>query len=163
MKVAIIMGSSSDYPIAEKALAMLDKFGVEYIVRVISAHRALDALQRCVADFEKNEIKCVIGLAGKAAHLPGVIAGMTVLPVIGVPIKGSAFLGMDSLLSIVQMPKGVPVATVAVDAADNAALLACQILALGSQDLTEKLKDYKQELIEDVAEQDESIQIRKDN
>ena len=97
-------------------------------------------------------------MAGKAAHLPGVIAGMTVLPVIGVPIKGSAFLGMDSLLSIVQMPKGVPVATVAVDAADNAAILACQILAINSQDLTDKLNKYKQELIADVAKQDKEIQ-----
>lgn len=158
MKVAIIMGSSSDYAVAEKAITMLDKFGIESLVRVISAHRALDTLQECVADFEKNKIKCVIGLAGKAAHLPGVIAGMTVLPVIGVPIKGSAFLGMDSLLSIVQMPKGVPVATVAVDAADNAAILACQILAINSQDLTDKLNKYKQELIADVAKQDKEIQ-----
>lgn len=157
MKVAIIMGSSSDYAVAEKATKMLDKFGIEYIVRVISAHRALDSLQQCVADFEQEDIKCVIGLAGKAAHLPGVVAGMTILPVIGVPIKGSAFLGMDSLLSIVQMPKGVPVATVAVDAADNAAILACQILAIGSADLTTKLNNYKQELIADVEQQDKDI------
>lgn len=158
MKVAIIMGSSSDYSVAEKAMQMLDKFGIEYIVRVISAHRALDMLQECVQDFEKNDVKCVIGLAGKAAHLPGVIAGMTILPVIGVPIKGSAFLGVDSLMSIVQMPKGVPVATVAVDAADNAAILACQILAIKSEDLTKKMQMYKQELIDDVAKQDKDIQ-----
>ena len=94
MKVAIIMGSSSDYPIAEKALAILDKFGVEYIVRVISAHRALDTLQECVADFEKNEIKCVIGLVKQP--ICQCYSRNDSLPVIGVPIKGSAFLGMDT-------------------------------------------------------------------
>lgn len=157
MKVALIMGSKSDYAIAEKAMEMLDKFGIPYLTRVISAHRALDMLAQCVADFEKNEVKVVIAMAGKAAHLPGVIAGMTTLPVIGVPIKGSAFLGMDSLLSIVQMPKGVPVATVAVDAGDNAAILACQILALCDATLAQKLKDYKVELEESVKEQDRSL------
>lgn len=157
MKVALIMGSKSDYAIAEKAMEMLDKFGIPYLTRVISAHRALDMLAQCVADFEKNEVKVVIAMAGKAAHLPGVITGMTTLPVIGVPIKGSAFLGMDSLLSIVQMPKGVPVATVAVDAGDNAAILACQILALCDETLAQKLKDYKVELEEGVKEQDRSL------
>lgn len=157
MKVALIMGSKSDHAIAEKAMEMLDKFGIPYLTRVISAHRALDMLAQYVADFEKNEVKVVIAMAGKAAHLPGVIAGMTTLPVIGVPIKGSAFLGMDSLLSIVQMPKGVPVATVAVDAGDNAAILACQILALCDETLAQKLKDYKVELEEGVKEQDRSL------
>jgi len=118
----------------------------------------LDMLTKYVNSFEKDAVKVVIALAGKAAHLPGVIAGMTTLPVIGVPIKGSAFLGMDSLLSIVQMPTGVPVATVAVDAADNAAILACQILALISPELKQKLLKYKRELAKDVAEQDRSIQ-----
>ncbi|HHV05124.1 MAG TPA: 5-(carboxyamino)imidazole ribonucleotide mutase [Anaerolineaceae bacterium] len=158
MKVALIMGSKSDLPVALKAMEMLDKFGVPYSARVISAHRALDMLTKCVNSFEKDAVKVVIALAGKAAHLPGVIAGMTTLPVIGVPIKGSAFLGMDSLLSIVQMPTGVPVATVAVDAADNAAILACQILALNSPELKQKLLKYKRELAKDVAEQDRSIQ-----
>lgn len=157
MKVAVIMGSKSDYSVSEKALQMLDKFGVEYEVRVISAHRALETLQDFVGKFDELGISTVIALAGKAAHLPGVIAGMTTLPVIGVPIKGSAFLGMDSLMSIVQMPKGVPVATVAVDAADNAAILACQILATADVSLKDKLKDYKKELMEDVLEQDKSI------
>ncbi len=157
MKVALIMGSKSDLAIAEKAMEMLQKFGIPYLTRVISAHRALDMLAQCVADFEKDDVKVVIAMAGKAAHLPGVIAGMTTLPVIGVPIKGSAFLGMDSLLSIVQMPKGVPVATVAVDAGDNAAILACQILAIGNTDLSQKLKAYKIELEESVKEQDRSL------
>ena len=158
MKVALIMGSKSDLPVALKAMEMLDKFGVPYSARVISAHRALDMLTKYVNSFEKDAVKVVIALAGKAAHLPGVIAGMTTLPVIGVPIKGSAFLGMDSLLSIVQMPTGVPVATVAVDAADNAAIQACQILALNSPELKQKLLKYKRELAKDVAEQDRSIQ-----
>ena len=157
MKVALIMGSKSDLPIAEKAMEMLQKFGIPCLTRVISAHRALDMLAQCVADFEQNDVKVVIAMAGKAAHLPGVIAGMTTLPVIGVPIKGSAFLGMDALLSIVQMPKGVPVATVAVDAGDNAAILACQILAIGNPDLSQKLKAYKIELEESVKEQDRSL------
>lgn len=157
MKVALIMGSKSDLAIAEKAMEMLQKFGIPYLTRVISAHRALDMLAQCVADFEKDDVKVVIAMAGKAAHLPGVIACMTTLPVIGVPIKGSAFLGMDSLLSIVQMPKGVPVATVAVDAGDNAAILACQILAIGNTDLSQKLKAYKIELEESVKEQDRSL------
>ncbi|MDO5027187.1 MAG: 5-(carboxyamino)imidazole ribonucleotide mutase [Tissierellia bacterium] len=157
MKVAVIMGSKSDYSVSEKALKMLEKFGVEYQVRVISAHRALESLKDYVDQFEELEIATVIALAGKAAHLPGVIAGMTSLPVIGVPIKGSAFLGLDSLMSIVQMPKGVPVATVAVDAADNAAILACQILSIADPDLRKKLKAYKVELEEDVLEQDRSI------
>ena len=157
MKVALIMGSKSDLAIAEKAMEMLQKFDIPYLTRVISAHRALDMLAQCVADFEQNDVKVVIAMAGKAAHLPGVIAGMTTLPVIGVPIKGSAFLGMDSLLSIVQMPKGVPVATVAVDAGDNAAILACQILAICRPDLAQKLKAYKLELEESVKEQDRSL------
>ncbi|HMN13544.1 MAG TPA: 5-(carboxyamino)imidazole ribonucleotide mutase [Bellilinea sp.] len=157
MKVALVMGSKSDHPIAEKAIAMLNKFGVESLVRVISAHRALDMLVEFVGELDSLGVGTVIAIAGKAAHLPGVIAGMTTLPVIGVPVKGSAFLGMDALLSIVQMPTGVPVATVAVDAGDNAAILACQILALSSQELAAKLRAYKKELAEDVRAQDRSL------
>lgn len=157
MKVAIVLGSKSDYEISKKALEMLDKFEIDYELRVISAHRALENLEEYVDSFNEKDIKVVIAMAGKAAHLPGVIAGMTSLPVIGVPIKGSAFLGMDSLLSIVQMPKGVPVATVAVDAADNAAILACQILSIADETLKAKLAAYKIELLEDVEKQDLSI------
>ena len=130
MKVALIMGSKSDLPVALKAMEMLDKFGVPYSARVISAHRALDMLTKYVNSFEKDAVKVVIALAGKAAHLPGVIAGMTTLPVIGVPIKGSAFLGMDSLLSIVQMPTGVPRLATGVSASFCRSLLArCKALA----------------------------------
>ncbi len=160
MKVAIIMGSNSDYEVAKKACITLDEFGIEYQTRVISAHRSLNMLQEYVTEFEKEDIAVVIALAGKAAHLPGVIAGMCSLPIIGVPIKGSAFLGMDSLLSMVQMPKGVPVATVAVDGADNAAILACQILALSNNKLKNKLKAYKKQLEQTVLNQDRSINNR---
>lgn len=157
MKVAVIMGSKSDYEVSEKGLKMLEKFGIEYEVRVISAHRALETLKEFVGQFDDLGVKVVIALAGKAAHLPGVIAGMTTLPVIGVPIKGSAFLGLDSLMSIVQMPKGVPVATVAVDGSDNAAILACQMLAISNEELADKMKAYKKELEEDVLKQDQEI------
>ena len=157
MKVAVIMGSRSDLPVAEKTLQTLSSFGIEYEVRVISAHRALDMLQDYVASFAERNIQVVIALAGKAAHLPGVIAGMTTLPVIGVPIKGSAFGGLDSLMSIVQMPSGVPVATVAVDGAENAAILACQMLALASPELRAKLEAHKLTLEEGVQEQDRQV------
>ena len=157
MKVAIVLGSKSDFEIGKKAMDMLDKFEIDYELRVISAHRALESLEEYVNQFDEKGVKTVIAMAGKAAHLPGVIAGMTTLPVIGVPIKGSAFLGVDSLLSIVQMPKGVPVATVAVDAGDNAAILACQILAIADDILKAKLAAYKLELLEDVKKQDLSV------
>lgn len=157
MKVAVIMGSSSDYNISEKALKTLERFGVEYEVRVISAHRALDVLKNYVESFEEKGIEVVVAVAGKAAHLPGVVAGMTTLPVIGVPVLGSAFTGMDALLSIVQMPKGVPVATVAVDGAENAAILAVQMLAIKDKGLKSKLIEYKHEMQMGVLEQDKSI------
>lgn len=157
MKVAIVLGSKSDFEIGKKAMEILDKFEIDYELRVISAHRALESLEEYVNQFDEKGVKTVIAMAGKAAHLPGVIAGMTTLPVIGVPIKGSAFLGVDSLLSIVQMPKGVPVATVAVDAGDNAAILACQILAIADDILKAKLAAYKLELLEDVKKQDLSV------
>lgn len=143
MLVRIIMGSSSDIEIAKKVTNNLNKFEIPYQVSVISAHRALDDLQALVG---QNDADVYIGIAGKAAHLPGVIAGMTIKPVIGVPVKSSTVGGLDSLLSIVQMPKGVPVATVALDGGENAAILATQILAVADQNLTQTLNDYKKEL-----------------
>lgn len=143
MLVRIIMGSSSDIEIAKKVTTNLNKFEIPYQVSVISAHRALDDLQALVG---QNDADVYIGIAGKAAHLPGVIAGMTIKPVIGVPVKSSTVGGLDSLLSIVQMPKGVPVATVALDGGENAAILATQILAVADQNLTQTLNDYKKEL-----------------
>jgi len=132
MKIAIVMGSDSDFPVVEKGLKILKDFGVEVDVRVISAHRtpfmALDFAQNA----EANGYELIIGAAGKAAHLPGVLAGCTPLPVIGLPIKAAELDGMDALLAIVQMPPGVPVATVAINSSENAALLAIQILSVNT-------------------------------
>lgn len=154
MDVQIIMGSSSDADIAKKACDILKKFGVDYEASVISAHRALDLLQNKV---ENSDAKVFIGFAGKAAHLSGVIAGMTTKPVIGVPVFSSTLEGMDALLATVQMPKGVPVATVAINGAENAALLAVQILALQDEKLGQKLLDHKQEMIENVKAMDREL------
>lgn len=157
MFVRIIMGSSSDIEIARKVTSNLSKFDIPYQVSVISAHRALDDLQALVG---QNDADAYIGIAGKAAHLPGVIAGMTIKPVIGVPVKSSTLAGLDSLLSIVQMPKGVPVATVALDGGENAAILTAQILAVADQALTTKLQAYKEELSAGVRDMDNEDAIR---
>ncbi len=159
MRVAIIMGSDSDFPVVEKGLEVLKKFEVPYDVQVMSAHRTpFDAL-----DFAKNAEKnydVIIGAAGKAAHLPGVLAGVTVLPVIGLPIKSSTMDGLDSLLSIVQMPSGVPVATVAINGAENAALLAVQILSVKYDHLRDAFKKYKTEMGEGVRSKNLALQQR---
>jgi 5-(carboxyamino)imidazole ribonucleotide mutase len=159
MKIVIIMGSDSDYPVVQKGVEILKKFGVEYDVRVMSAHRTpFDAIE-----FAKNadkEYDLIIGAAGKAAHLPGVLAGVSCLPVIGLPIKSSTMDGLDSLLSIVQMPSGVPVATVAIDGAENAALLAVQILSVKYETLRTKFKEYKEEMATKVREKDAALQKR---
>lgn len=165
MKVAIVMGSDSDFPIVEKGYNILKDFGVEVDVRVISAHRTPDVAIDFAKNAEKNGYELIIGAAGKAAHLPGVLAGCTVLPVIGVPIKSSELDGMDALLAIVQMPPGVPVATVAINGADNAALLAIQILSVKYDELRIKFKEYKQQMAEKVLEKDrrlnEKLKMRK--
>lgn len=147
MLVRIILGSSSDALIAKKVTEQFKALGVPYEVTVISAHRALDDLQRLMA---QEDAQVYIGIAGKAAHLPGVMAGMTTRPVIGVPVAGSALTGLDALLSIVQMPKGVPVATVAIDGGENAAILASQILALSDEGLAKKLKEHKEAMRQGV-------------
>ena len=157
MKVSIIMGSISDYEKAKKAIGQLEDFKVDYEVRVISAHRALDDLISYVDGFEERSIGVCIAIAGKAAHLPGVIAGMTTLPVIGVPISSQATAGMDALLSIVQMPTGVPVATVALDGCANASILASQILALSDQELKKRLEEHKKEMLDKVRQQNEEL------
>ncbi len=130
MKVGIVMGSKSDYPIVEKVEGILGEFSVDYETRVISAHRTPDEALNFAKNLEASEIEVLIAVAGKAAHLGGVMASHTVIPVIGIPVKTSMMGGMDSLLSTVQMPKGVPVATVAVDGGENAALLAISMLSL---------------------------------
>ena len=142
MKVSIIMGSISDSPIADKAVGKFKELGVDVEVKVISAHRALKSLEKYVEESEK-ESEVYIGIAGKAAHLSGVIAALTTRPVIGIPAKSSHLGGLEALLSTVEMPSGVPVATVAIGAGENAALLACEILAIKYEDLGKKLKDLR--------------------
>ena len=148
ISVTIIMGSKSDLPIMEAARITLKEFGVNCEERILSAHRNPKKLAAYVNEATGNGIEVFIAGAGKAAHLPGVIASLTTSPVIGVPIKTTDLGGMDSLLSIVQMPSGVPVATVAINGAKNAALLAIQILALKDKVLKNKLEQYKKELAE---------------
>jgi 5-(carboxyamino)imidazole ribonucleotide mutase len=150
MKTAIVMGSKSDYPIVERAEKMLKAFGVETEVRVISAHRTPRMADEFARGAEENGIEVIIAAAGKAAHLAGVIAASTPLPVIGLPIKSSTLDGLDSLLSVVQMPKGVPVATVAIDGAENAGLLAIQILSVKYPDLRRQIKVYKEDMAKEI-------------
>ena len=150
MKAAIIMGSKSDYPVVQKAEAMLEKFGVEYETRIISAHRTPRQAEEFASNAEANGFGVIIAVAGKAAHLAGVLAATTPLPVIGIPMKSSTLDGLDSLLSVVQMPKGVPVATVAIDGAENAAILAVQMLAAADPQLRQKIKDFKKQQEEDI-------------
>ena len=144
MKVSVIMGSTSDLEIMSAAFGVLDQFGVPYEKRVISAHRAPALLTEYATSARSRGIDIIIAGAGGAAHLAGVTAAQTTVPVIGVPICGKAFGGMDALLATVQMPSGIPVATVAVNGAKNAALLAIQILALNDKNLEEQLKAFRQ-------------------
>ena len=143
-RVGIVMGSRSDMPVMEKAAAILDEFGVPHEVRVLSAHRTPDAVEAWVSGAVENGARVFIAGAGGAAHLAGVVASRTQVPVIGVPIATQTAGGLDSLLSTVQMPRGVPVATVAIGGAENAALLAVAILALSDEALAERLADYRQ-------------------
>ena len=161
MKVAIVMGSKSDYPVVEKAEAMLREFGVDYETRIISAHRTPKQAEEFAANAEANGFGTIIAAAGKAAHLAGVMAATTPLPVIGLPMKSSTMDGLDSLLSVVQMPKGVPVATVAINGAENAAILAVQILAAGNPDLRQKIKDFKKRQEEEIIALDHEFQNQK--
>ena len=139
MKVGIVMGSASDLPVVEKGIAVLQEYGVPVEVRVLSAHRCPDEAREFAASAKENGFGVMIAAAGMAAHLAGAVAANTTLPVIGIPCKSTNLDGMDALLSTVMMPSGVPVATVAIDGAKNAALLAIQILALSDADLSAKL------------------------
>ncbi len=150
-RVGIVVGSRSDLAAAEKAAAVLDELGVASETRVISAHRAPDLLARFVGSAEERGIGVFIAIAGLAAHLPGVIASQTTLPVIGVPMAGGVSDGLDALLAIVQMPKGVPVATVGVGNGENAGLLAAQILALGDAGLAERVAARRAEQAQMIA------------
>ncbi len=157
MKVAIVMGSDSDYKVVERAERMLKAFGIAVSVRVLSAHRTPEQAMNFAKNAEADGFEVIIGAAGKAAHLPGVLAAYTTLPIIGLPIKSSTMDGLDSLLSIVQMPKGIPVATVAIDGAENAALLAVQILSVRYPELRQKMKEYRKKMEEEVLEKDKAF------
>ncbi len=157
-KVGILMGSKSDFDVVKPAVNVLKKFGVETEVRVISAHRTPDEAHEFAAKAQKNGIEVIICAAGKAAHLGGVIAAFTTLPVIGLPVKTDMMGGLDSLLSIVQMPAGIPVATVGVNGGENAGLLAVQMLAIKYAELGEKLKEYKAAMREKINADDQALQ-----
>lgn len=144
------MGSSSDWGVMKGAIEILKQFDVEHEVKVLSAHRTPKQLEDWVTDLRNRGFAAVIAAAGGAAHLAGVVAAFTTLPVIGVPIKGSAFEGMDSLLSMVQMPSGIPVAVVAVNGAKNAALLAIEIMAVTDNGLKSKMENFRQQQAEKV-------------
>ena len=150
MKAAVIMGSRSDLPVVEKVWQTLSQFGIEYEVRVLSAHRTPDEALAYARAAEENGIDVLIAAAGKAAHLPGVLAAVTTLPVIGLPIKSSTMDGLDSLLSMVQMPSGVPVATVAINGAENAGILAAEMLSLKYPELKGRLLAFKEQMREKV-------------
>ncbi|MDL2325033.1 5-(carboxyamino)imidazole ribonucleotide mutase [Ruminococcaceae bacterium OttesenSCG-928-A16] len=157
-KVAIIMGSDSDLPIAQKAVEELKKLAIPYAVHVISAHRTPNAAASFAQNAANNGFGVIIAIAGMAAHLGGVLAAYTVLPVIGVPCKGGAADGLDALLATVQMPSGVPVATVALGGGANAAILAAQILAVENPALTAKLQAQKQQMADTIAQKDAALQ-----
>lgn len=151
MKVAVVMGSISDRELGDRVLSTLRRFGVDVDMRVLSAHRTPYATLNFAEEAEEKGTEVIIAIAGKAAHLAGIIAGVTVLPVIGLPAQSSTLDGLDSLLSVVQMPKGVPVATVAINGAENAGLLAVQILATKYPELRAEFKEYKLELSDEVS------------
>lgn len=157
MKVAIIMGSDSDWPVLEPAAGQLAEFGIETEVLVASAHRTPDKVHRFVAGASERGVQVIIAAAGAAAHLPGVIASFTTLPVIGIPVNATPLAGMDALLSIVQMPAGIPVATMAINGAKNAALFAAQILAVHNTELAAKLVAHRQTMAEEVERKDERL------
>ncbi len=157
-KVALVMGSDSDLPALRPCLKALQNFGITVEARVLSAHRTPDAAATFAKNAKARGFSVIIGAAGKAAHLPGVLAAFTTLPVIGIPIKSSTMDGLDSLLSIVQMPKGIPVATVAIDGGENAAILAAQILALSHPEVAEKLDAHKLDMLREVSEKDARLQ-----
>lgn len=159
-KIGIIMGSDSDLPVVEKAMTTLDEFGVPYEVHVFSAHRTPVEAKEFSTNARKNGFGAIIAAAGKAAHLAGAIAANTTLPVIGIPVKSSTLDGLDALLSTVQMPAGIPVATVAIDGAANAALLAVQILSVSDDEVAAKLDAQRKAASENVLKKNADIEKR---
>ena len=159
MKVAIIFGSQSDKPIVKKAVDVLKEMGIEYSSHVLSAHRVPELLSATLTKLEKEGTEVIIAGAGLAAHLPGVIASQTLIPVIGLPINSGGLGGLDALLSIVQMPKPIPVAAVGIDNAANAAHLACQILSLKYPELKEKLAAARAKMKTDFEKENQGIEL----
>ena len=157
-KVAVVMGSDSDFDKMKGCIKKLKDFKIEPVVRVISAHRTPYEAEEFAKNAENNGIEVIIAAAGKAAHLGGVLAAFTTLPVIGVPIKSSTMDGLDSLLSMVQMPSGIPVACVAIDGSDNAGILAAQMLSLKYDYLRELLAEHKKSMVEGVKKKDAALQ-----
>jgi 5-(carboxyamino)imidazole ribonucleotide mutase len=157
-KIAVIMGSDSDLPIVEKAFPIFKEYGIPFAAHILSAHRSADATREFSAKAREDGFGVIIAAAGMAAHLAGAIAAQTTLPVIGIPIKSSSFDGLDALLSTVQMPPGMPVATVAVNGAANAALLAVQILAVTDAALQDKLDNSRREMTSKVLAKDAALQ-----
>lgn len=150
ISVGVIMGSSSDYEVMKDACDVLDNFKIEYEKRIVSAHRTPDLLAEYAKSAKQRGIKVIIAGAGGAAHLPGMVASMTTLPVVGVPVKSRALNGLDSLLSIVQMPGGIPVGTMAINGAKNAALYAISILATSDSEISKKLEEFREKQTKDV-------------
>lgn len=161
MKVAAVMGSESDKEVVQKAVTLLEKYGVEVEWRIISAHRTPKLAHDFASSLKDNGYEVCIACAGKAAHLAGVIAGITTIPVIGLPIKSSTMDGLDSLLSVVQMPSGVPVATVAINGAENAAILALQILGIKYPEISDKLIEFKKEMNEKIIKIDSKLRAER--
>lgn len=157
-KVLVVMGSDSDFPVMEGCFKLLKKFDIPFDARVCSAHRTPELAAKIASSAKKDGYSVIIAAAGLAAHLAGVIAAHTVLPVIGVPCKGGALHGVDALYAVVQMPTGIPVATVAIDGGSNAAILAAQMLALSDEVLSDKIARYKSELADSVALRDARLQ-----
>lgn len=159
-KVAVIMGSDSDIPTMKPCFDKLKEFGVEFEAHIMSAHRTPERACSFAQNAASNGFGAIIAAAGKAAHLGGVLAAHTALPVIGVPIKSSTLDGLDALLSTVQMPQGIPVATVAIDGAANAAILAVQMLAISDINLSDKLYQFKKDMQEEVIKKDNELSKR---
>ena len=157
-KVGIVMGSDSDMPIMSKAADILEKLGIDYEMKIISAHREPDVFFEYAKGAEARGFKVIIAGAGKAAHLPGMCAALFPMPVIGIPMKTSDLGGVDSLYSIVQMPSGIPVATVAINGGANAGILAAKILATSDDEILERLKKYSEDLKDQVVEKDARLQ-----
>ena len=157
-KIAVVMGSDSDWPVVEKAVRQLEALGMDYEVRVMSAHRTPEAARSFALAARKAGFGVIIAAAGKAAHLAGALAAASTLPVIGIPVKSSTLDGLDALLATVQMPSGIPVATVAIDGAQNAAILAAQIIGVTDAEIAYKLSVRKEEMKQGVIEKDRKLQ-----